>query len=238
MGWGGHVSGSNWLSKVNMLLTKVDLVFVLLFIFVKKQIMCFSTKSWRRPHVPVRHVPPKTWKRRLTLDYLGFGRSSVNPSSSWRMMQDCYTWKPKGNQSKPTCTGWNLWMPSMPGSISRWRLASPFLNEQEFLLLPARTLTHQYPLQGSEQGPDRHPDGLLPMGNRSVDRVPVLSRGTDWAGHSDQSTRWKASATEPVSSQRPNPVSWSLPNHHQVTSVPFSQKNKPAKLCLAEATAS
>lgn len=40
-------SGSTWLSRRNGGLEKVDrnLVFVLLFIFAKKQIMCFSIKS-------------------------------------------------------------------------------------------------------------------------------------------------------------------------------------------------
>lgn len=40
-------SGSTWLSRGNGGLEKVDrnLVFVLLFIFVKKQFICFSMKS-------------------------------------------------------------------------------------------------------------------------------------------------------------------------------------------------
>uniref|UniRef100_A0ABI7Z9D0 Uncharacterized protein n=1 Tax=Felis catus TaxID=9685 RepID=A0ABI7Z9D0_FELCA len=54
-------SGSNWLSGVNVVLVMAygSLVFVLLFIFVKRQIMRFAMKSRRGPHVPVGHNAPK-----------------------------------------------------------------------------------------------------------------------------------------------------------------------------------
>ncbi|NP_001120063.1 uncharacterized protein C1orf43 homolog [Xenopus tropicalis] len=52
---------SNWLSGVNVVLVMAygSLVFVLLFIFVKRQIMRFAMKSRRGPHVPVGHNAPK-----------------------------------------------------------------------------------------------------------------------------------------------------------------------------------
>nr|KAF6315834.1 hypothetical protein mPipKuh1_001755 [Pipistrellus kuhlii] len=54
-------SSSNWLSGVNVVLVMAygSLVFVLLFIFVKRQIMRFAMKSRRGPHVPVGHNAPK-----------------------------------------------------------------------------------------------------------------------------------------------------------------------------------
>nr|XP_054363761.1 protein C1orf43 homolog [Mirounga angustirostris] len=58
-------SGSNWLSGVNVVLVMAygSLVFVLLFIFVKRQIMRFAMKSRRGPHVPVGHNAPKVGLR-------------------------------------------------------------------------------------------------------------------------------------------------------------------------------
>ncbi|XP_036200150.1 protein C1orf43 homolog isoform X5 [Myotis myotis] len=57
-------SSSNWLSGVNVVLVMAygSLVFVLLFIFVKRQIMRFAMKSRRGPHVPVGHNAPKDLK--------------------------------------------------------------------------------------------------------------------------------------------------------------------------------
>ncbi|EDL20536.1 mCG112942 [Mus musculus] len=57
-------SSSNWLSGVNVVLVIAygSLVFVLLFIFVKRQIMRFAMKSRRGPHVPVGHNAPKDLK--------------------------------------------------------------------------------------------------------------------------------------------------------------------------------
>ncbi|KAK2518208.1 hypothetical protein Q9233_012719 [Columba guinea] len=54
-------AGSNWLSGVNVVLVMAygSLVFVLLFIFVKRQIMRFAMKSRRGPHVPVGQHAPK-----------------------------------------------------------------------------------------------------------------------------------------------------------------------------------
>ncbi|EHB18059.1 hypothetical protein GW7_17528 [Heterocephalus glaber] len=54
-------SSGNWLSGVNVVLVMAygSLVFVLLFIFVKRQIMRFAMKSRRGPHVPVGHNAPK-----------------------------------------------------------------------------------------------------------------------------------------------------------------------------------
>ncbi|XP_007975185.1 protein C1orf43 homolog isoform X2 [Chlorocebus sabaeus] len=60
-------SGSNWLSGVNVVLVMAygSLVFVLLFIFVKRQIMRFAMKSRRGPHVPVGHNAPKDLKEEI-----------------------------------------------------------------------------------------------------------------------------------------------------------------------------
>lgn len=54
-------SVSNWLAGVNVMLVMAygSLVFVLLFIFVKRQNMRFAMKSQRGPHVPVGHNAPK-----------------------------------------------------------------------------------------------------------------------------------------------------------------------------------
>uniref|UniRef100_A0A8D1T664 Chromosome 4 C1orf43 homolog n=5 Tax=Artiodactyla TaxID=91561 RepID=A0A8D1T664_PIG len=62
-------SGSNWLSGVNVVLVMAygSLVFVLLFIFVKRQIMRFAMKSRRGPHVPVGHNAPKDLKEEIDI---------------------------------------------------------------------------------------------------------------------------------------------------------------------------
>uniref|UniRef100_H3A067 Chromosome 1 open reading frame 43 n=1 Tax=Latimeria chalumnae TaxID=7897 RepID=H3A067_LATCH len=58
---------SNSLSGVNVVLVMAygSLVFVLLFIFVKRQIMRFAMKSRRGPHVPVGHNAPKELKEEI-----------------------------------------------------------------------------------------------------------------------------------------------------------------------------
>ncbi|XP_068108461.1 protein C1orf43 homolog [Hyperolius riggenbachi] len=58
---------SNWLSGVNVVLVMAygSLVFVLLFIFVKRQIMRFAMKSRRGPHVPVGHNARKDLKEEI-----------------------------------------------------------------------------------------------------------------------------------------------------------------------------
>ncbi|KAM8921096.1 protein C1orf43 homolog [Pelodytes ibericus] len=60
-------TNSNWLSGVNVVLVMAygSLVFVLLFIFVKRQIMRFAMKSRRGPHVPVGHNAPKDLKEEI-----------------------------------------------------------------------------------------------------------------------------------------------------------------------------
>lgn len=90
-------SGSNWLSGVNVVLVMAygSLVFVLLFIFVKRQIMRFAMKSRRGPHVPVGHNAPKDLKEEIDTDSPGFRISSMSPSSLQMMMLDCYNWKPR-----------------------------------------------------------------------------------------------------------------------------------------------
>ncbi|XP_049660787.1 protein C1orf43 homolog isoform X3 [Accipiter gentilis] len=62
-------SGSNWLSGVNVVLVMAygSLVFVLLFIFVKRQIMRFAMKSRRGPHVPVGQHAPKDLKEEIDI---------------------------------------------------------------------------------------------------------------------------------------------------------------------------
>ncbi|XP_030044042.1 protein C1orf43 homolog [Microcaecilia unicolor] len=62
-------SNSNWLSGVNVVLIMAygSLVFVLLFIFVKRQIMRFAMKSRRGPHVPVGHNAPKDLKEEIDI---------------------------------------------------------------------------------------------------------------------------------------------------------------------------
>ncbi|XP_053465273.1 protein C1orf43-like [Nycticebus coucang] len=63
------LSGSNWLSGVNVVLVMAyrSLVFVLLFIFVKRQIIHFAMKSRRGPHVPVGHNAPKDLKEEIDI---------------------------------------------------------------------------------------------------------------------------------------------------------------------------
>ncbi|KAM9782964.1 protein C1orf43 homolog [Neosynchiropus ocellatus] len=55
------------LSNVNVVLVMAygSLVFVLLFIFVKRQIMRFAMKSRRGPHVPIGHNAPKELKQEI-----------------------------------------------------------------------------------------------------------------------------------------------------------------------------
>ena len=62
-------SGSNWLAGVNVVLVMAygSLVFVLLFIFVKRQIMRFAMKSRRGPHVPVGHNAPNDLKEEIDI---------------------------------------------------------------------------------------------------------------------------------------------------------------------------
>uniref|UniRef100_A0A8C3DE83 Uncharacterized protein n=1 Tax=Corvus moneduloides TaxID=1196302 RepID=A0A8C3DE83_CORMO len=62
-------AGSNWLSGVNVVLVMAygSLVFVLLFIFVKRQIMRFAMKSRRGPHVPVGQHAPKDLKEEIDI---------------------------------------------------------------------------------------------------------------------------------------------------------------------------
>uniref|UniRef100_A0A670ZMN3 Chromosome 1 open reading frame 43 n=1 Tax=Pseudonaja textilis TaxID=8673 RepID=A0A670ZMN3_PSETE len=59
----------NWLSGVNVVLVMAygSLVFVLLFIFVKRQIMRFAMKSRRGPHVPVGQHAPKGLKEEIDI---------------------------------------------------------------------------------------------------------------------------------------------------------------------------
>ncbi|KAM4664589.1 protein C1orf43 homolog [Discoglossus pictus] len=61
------MAASNWLSGVNVVLVMAygSLVFVLLFIFVKRQIMRFAMKSRRGPHVPVGHNAPKDLREEI-----------------------------------------------------------------------------------------------------------------------------------------------------------------------------
>ncbi|XP_034263879.1 protein C1orf43 homolog [Pantherophis guttatus] len=63
------VPSSNWLSGVNVVLVMAygSLVFVLLFIFVKRQIMRFAMKSRRGPHVPVGQHAPKGLKEEIDI---------------------------------------------------------------------------------------------------------------------------------------------------------------------------
>ncbi|CAJ0961893.1 unnamed protein product [Ranitomeya imitator] len=58
---------SNWLSGVNVVLIMAygSLLFVLMFIFVKRQIMRFAMKSRRGPHVPVGHNAPKDLREEI-----------------------------------------------------------------------------------------------------------------------------------------------------------------------------
>lgn len=62
-------ASSNWLSGVNVVLVMAygSLVFVLLFIFVKRQIMRFAMKSRRGPHVPVGQHAPKGLKEEIDI---------------------------------------------------------------------------------------------------------------------------------------------------------------------------
>ncbi|KAK2910225.1 protein C1orf43 homolog [Channa argus] len=55
------------LSSVNVVLVMAygSLVFVLLFIFVKRQIMRFAMKSRRGPHVPIGHNAPKELRQEI-----------------------------------------------------------------------------------------------------------------------------------------------------------------------------
>ncbi|XP_067832132.1 protein C1orf43 homolog [Heptranchias perlo] len=55
------------LSGVNVVLVMAygSLVFVLLFIFVKRQIMRFAMKSRRGPHVPIGHNAPKDLREEI-----------------------------------------------------------------------------------------------------------------------------------------------------------------------------
>eukprot|EP00063_Salmo_salar_P064673 XP_014039508.1 PREDICTED: uncharacterized protein C1orf43 homolog [Salmo salar] len=55
------------LSSVNVVLVMAygSLVFVLLFIFVKRQIMRFAMKSRRGPHVPLGHNAPKELRQEI-----------------------------------------------------------------------------------------------------------------------------------------------------------------------------
>ncbi|XP_038850975.1 protein C1orf43 homolog isoform X4 [Salvelinus namaycush] len=55
------------LSSVNVVLVMAygSLVFVLLFIFVKRQIMRFAMKSRRGPHVPLGHNAPKDLRQEI-----------------------------------------------------------------------------------------------------------------------------------------------------------------------------
>ncbi|XP_016323024.1 uncharacterized protein C1orf43 homolog [Sinocyclocheilus anshuiensis] len=57
----------NTLSGVNVVLVMAfgSLVFVLLFIFVKRQIMRFAMKSRRGPHVPLGHNAPKELREEI-----------------------------------------------------------------------------------------------------------------------------------------------------------------------------
>ncbi|KAI2655298.1 hypothetical protein H4Q32_017670 [Labeo rohita] len=57
----------NTLSGVNVVLVMAygSLVFVLLFIFVKRQIMRFAMKSRRGPHVPLGHNAPKEMREEI-----------------------------------------------------------------------------------------------------------------------------------------------------------------------------
>uniref|UniRef100_A0ABI7ZAE2 Uncharacterized protein n=1 Tax=Felis catus TaxID=9685 RepID=A0ABI7ZAE2_FELCA len=77
-------SGSNWLSGVNVVLVMAygSLVFVLLFIFVKRQIMRFAMKSRRGPHVPVGHNAPKSQSTKRELSETApVSRQRPNPVS-------------------------------------------------------------------------------------------------------------------------------------------------------------
>ncbi|MGH0185875.1 UNVERIFIED_CONTAM: hypothetical protein FKN15_019122 [Acipenser sinensis] len=59
----------NTFSGVNVVLVMAygTLVFVLLFIFMKRQIMRFAVKSRRGPHVPLGHNAPKDLKEEIEL---------------------------------------------------------------------------------------------------------------------------------------------------------------------------
>lgn len=60
---GTHLSGVN----VVLVMTYGCLVFVLLFIFMKRQIMRFAMKSRRGPHVPLGHNAPKDLREEIDL---------------------------------------------------------------------------------------------------------------------------------------------------------------------------
>ncbi|XP_069041243.1 protein C1orf43 homolog [Lepisosteus oculatus] len=62
-----QAQSSNSLSGVNVVLVMAygSLVFVLLFIFVKRQIMRFAMKSRRGPHVPLGHNAPKELREEI-----------------------------------------------------------------------------------------------------------------------------------------------------------------------------
>ncbi|XP_029958487.1 protein C1orf43 homolog [Salarias fasciatus] len=61
------MSNDSFLSRINVVLVMAygSLVFVLLFIFVKRQIMRLAMKSRRGPHVPIGHNAPKELRQEI-----------------------------------------------------------------------------------------------------------------------------------------------------------------------------
>ncbi|XP_039705660.1 protein C1orf43 homolog isoform X2 [Pteropus medius] len=230
-------SSSNWLSGVNVVLVMAygSLVFVLLFIFVKRQIMRFAMKSRRGPHVPVGHNAPKDLKEEIDIRLSRVQDIKYEPQlladDDARLLQletqgnlNCYNYlyrmkaldairasgKLTGMTDELEQVSWCRYLLRDP--VSCRRPPSPFLNGQELPLLPAGPPERQHALQGRAQGPHRHPAGWLrdgPLRDRGLwpERVPALPGGPERAGQRGQSTRWELSATAPVRSQRPHSVS-------------------------------
>uniref|UniRef100_A0A2K5ZIS8 Chromosome 1 open reading frame 43 n=1 Tax=Mandrillus leucophaeus TaxID=9568 RepID=A0A2K5ZIS8_MANLE len=115
-------SGSNWLSGVNVVLVMAygSLVFVLLFIFVKRQIMRFAMKSRRGPHVPVGHNAPKDLKEEIDIRLSRVQDIKYEPQlladDDARLLQ----LETQGNQS--------MWQPLRPASLDLF-LKIPFHSE-------------------------------------------------------------------------------------------------------------
>nr|KAF6396255.1 hypothetical protein HJG63_001783 [Rousettus aegyptiacus] len=144
-------SSSNWLSGVNVVLVMAygSLVFVLLFIFVKRQIMRFAMKSRRGPHVPVGHNAPKDLKEEIDIRLSRVQDIKYEPQ---------------------------------------------LLADDDARLLQLET-------QGNLNCYNYLYRSLWP------ERVPALPGGPDRAGQRGQSTWRELSATAPIRSQRPHPVS-------------------------------
>ncbi|XP_051922182.1 protein C1orf43 homolog isoform X2 [Hippocampus zosterae] len=115
------------LSSVNVVLVMAfgSLVFVLLFIFVKRQIMRLAMKSRRGPHVPIGHNAPKELRQEIEaklcqVQKIHFEPRLLSPEDE-RLKSDFPFWELGGSSTAVTGKRFRTWLLQLKNSHCLFR---------------------------------------------------------------------------------------------------------------------